>query len=90
MATKQNIPTLLKKLRNILRRYVRKKDGWYHSLFGVRVILIMMNVDIVTDIKDQNGRYIGVSFCYQPKGSSSYFKFHKDQCNYRNEYWVRS
>ena len=74
---------------------VCKKEGWLVSFFiwcegDIDFKDTMMDVDIVTDIKDQNGRYIGVHFCYQPKGSSSYFKFHKemkkDQCNYRNEF----
>ena len=74
---------------------VCKKEGWLVSFFvwcegDIDFKDTMMDVDIVTDIKDQNGRYIGVHFCYQPKGSSSYFTFHKEmkkgQCNYKNEF----
>jgi hypothetical protein len=74
---------------------VCKKEGWLVSFFvwskgEIDFKDTMMDVDIVTDIKDQNGRYIGVNFCYQPNGSSSYFSFHKEmkknQCSYRNEF----
>ena len=74
---------------------VCKKEGWLVSYFvwskgEIDFKDTMMSIDIVTDIKDQNGRYISVDFCYQPKGSHSYFKFHdkmmKGLCNYKNEF----
>lgn len=72
-----------------------KKEGWLVSYFvwnkgDIDFKNTMLDVDIVTDIKDQNGRYIGIDFCYQPNYSRSYFTFHDKmkcgQCNYGNEF----
>lgn len=74
---------------------VCKKEGWLVKYFvwskgEICFKDTMLDVDIVTDIKDQNGRYIGVNFCYQPMGSSSYFRFFDKmktgECSHRNEF----
>ncbi len=63
---------------------VGKKEGWLVSLFiwcegDIDFKDTMMDVDIVTDIKDQNGRYIGVHFCYQPKEVKEYILKHSNE-----------
>ena len=71
-----------------------KKEGWLVKYFvwnegDIDFKETMFDIDIVTDIKDQNGKYIGVDFCYEPKGSSSYFCFYdkmKHGCSNRNEF----